>query len=291
MAADQAAGGPDGPAVTGPAPLRLALWQPEARDETPAERLARLDAAMAALDGGADLVLTPELFLTGYNAGAAAAAERPYGPSARAAAAIARRHRTALVLGYPERADDGVAISALCLGPGGETLADYAKRRLMSDDERAAFRPGSVPGLIEVAGWRVGLLICWEVVVPEDVRALARAGAGAVVVPTALRRQRAVVARAVVPARAFENGVAVALANHAGREGDWDYLGESVVCGPDGRDLARGGAGEEMVLAAVDPGAPAAAWRGGCPLAELDRSQGGPAAAGAMVGHAPVAGG
>ena len=66
MTADQAAPGPDGPAVTGPAPLRLALWQPEARAETPAERLARLDAAVAALDGRADLVVTPELFLTGY---------------------------------------------------------------------------------------------------------------------------------------------------------------------------------------------------------------------------------
>ena len=282
-----------GPAVTGPAPLRIALWQPQARDEAPADRLARLDAALATLEDRADLVVTPELFLSGYNRGGAvaAAAERPFGPSARAAAAMARRHRTALVLGYPEAADGGIAISALCLGPGGEALGNYRKRRLMSADERAAYRAGDAPCLIDIAGWRVGILICWEVTLPEDVRALARAGAAAVVVPTALRRQRAAVARAVVPARAFENGIAVALANHAGREGDWAYLGESVVAGPDGQDLARGGAGEEMVLAAVDPAAPAAAWRAGCPLGEIDQHQGDATSREAMLRHAPGAGG
>lgn len=269
----RSADGAPSSAVTGPAPLRVAIWQPEARDEQPADRLARLDAAIAALDGQADLLVTPELFLSGYNRGdlVPASAERPYGPSARAAAAMARRHGIALVLGYPEDAPEGIYNSALCLGPTGTTIGNYRKRHLVSDWERATFLPGTEPCLVDLAGWRVGVLICWDVEFPEEVRALARAGAALVAAPTALRHRWAVVARSVIPARAFENGCFVAYANHAGREGDWHYLGESVVADPAGQPLARAGEAEETVLASLDPTAPASARTAFCQIDELDR--------------------
>lgn len=242
--------------AAGPAPLRLALWQPEARVESPAERLSRLEAAIAGLPEPVDLVVTPELFLTGCDRGSAvAAAERSFGPSARAAAAMARRHRTGLILGYPEAAGDALHISGLCLGRGGETLGNARKRHLPSDGERATFRPGDEPCLFEIAGWRIGVAIGAETKLPELVRELARAGAALIAVPTALPRERAVTAREVVPACASENGVFVALANHAGREGGRDYRGESVVAAPSGAELGRGGPGEQMVRASLDPAA------------------------------------
>lgn len=60
------------------------------------------------------------------------------------------------------------------------------------------------------------------------------------------------VARTLVPARACENQIFVAYANRCGREGDLSYVGQSCVVGPDGRDLARAGDGEELLVADID---------------------------------------
>ena len=61
------------------------------------------------------------------------------------------------------------------------------------------------------------------------------------------------VSRRVIPARAFENGVFLVYANHAGAEGPMDYIGDSVIVSPLGEDLARAGCGETLIAADIDP--------------------------------------
>ena len=46
-------------------------------------------------------------------------------------------------------------------------------------------------------------------------------------------------ARQMIPTRAYENGVFLAYANHAGQENEIEYLGESLIAGPGGVELAR----------------------------------------------------
>ena len=84
-------------------------------------------------------------------------------------------------------------------------------------------------------------------------RACAVAGAELVIVPTALGVDWRVVSRRVIPARAFENGVFLAYANHAGQEGAMDYIGDSVIVSPLGEDLARAGSSESLIAADIDP--------------------------------------
>lgn len=96
------------------------------------------------------------------------------------------------------------------------------------------------------------MLVCYDVEFPETVRAAAQAGAELVVVPTALGAEWDQVARRVVPARAFENGVYLAYANYAGSERGFTYLGESRIVRPDGRDMAVAGDGEECIEAIID---------------------------------------
>lgn len=99
----------------------------------------------------------------------------------------------------------------------------------------------------------ISILICYEVEFPEAVRIAAARGAEFVVVPTALVDQWGVVAERVVPARAFENGVWLAYANHAGHENGLDYLGGSKIVAPDGRIEADAGPQEELIVATIDP--------------------------------------
>lgn len=238
--------------------LRVAIYQYAGRDETPADRIDRLAARLAELGtGSTDLVLTPELFLSGYNIGSErlrARAEPADGPTAAAIARLARQYGTCIAYGYPER-DGGKHYNAVqCIGPDGVPLANHRKLQLPSDYERSNFARGGRLTTLTIGGWKAALLVCYDVEFPEAVRACALAGAELVIVPTALRDRWGFVAQKMVPTRAFENGVFLMYANYAGSEGDWTYLGESCVIGPDGSEVARAGSGEEMLCATLDHG-------------------------------------
>lgn len=236
--------------------LSIAIYQHAPAEVSPEARLNGLEQALRQGAGSSvDLVLCPELFLSGYAAGARlpALAEAPDGPFSRSVGDIARRHGCGIVYGYPEAFGGAVYNAAVALGNDGSCLANHRKTVLPTDYERTWFRRGDGLTFFTVAGWKIAIIICYEVEFPEIVRACAVNGADLVVAPTALTREWDVVSRQVVPARAFENGVYVAYANYGGAEGDVAYLGESCIVGPDGRDLARAGAGEAVIGAVLDP--------------------------------------
>lgn len=238
--------------------LEIAVYQGPGRSGDVAGNLEvlRAQAARAAGDGARLLVL-PELFLTGYNIGDAAGelAEPADGPSARAAAEIAREAGLALIYGYAER--DGAAVynAALLVDRDGRRLANCRKLHLYGGEEQRLFRPGQRLVTAALDGFPLGLLICYDVEFPEAVRALALAGAQLVAVPTAAFHPYAAVPRRMVPVRAQENGIFVAYANRTGREGELVYLGDSSIVGPDGHALAAAGDEEALLRARLEPAA------------------------------------
>ena len=238
--------------------LRLGIFQGPDGGGSVADMLASMDEVAGKMAvQGVQLLVMPELFLTGYNIGAdalRAAAEAVDGPSAQAVSGIARRHRIALLYGYPELGEHGrLYNSALLIGADGARLANHRKLHLFGDMERAVFTPGDAPWtLADVNGVRVGVLICYDVEFPEMVRGLALRGADLVGVPTALMQPYDFVARVLVLARAYESQVYLAYANRCGREHDLHYVGESCIVSPEGTELARAGAGEATIMATID---------------------------------------
>ncbi|QHE88295.1 carbon-nitrogen hydrolase family protein [Hydrogenophaga sp. BPS33] len=234
--------------------LTLALWQCAYPANT-FEALAQLDATAAqARAQGADLLLCPEMSLTGYQIGAqrvVALAEPADGPLAQAVAAIAQRHGIAIVYGYPEHHADAPPFNAVqCIAADGQRLANYRKTHLFGDVDRAQFSPGPhAPAVFECKGWRLGLLVCYDIEFPEPARALALQGADALLVPTANMIEFDEVQRVLLPARALENRVFVAYANACGMEGATTYGGLSLVCGPRGAMLQHAGRDAALVIA------------------------------------------
>jgi len=236
--------------------LTLALWQTP-HPASPAEALQRLDTACAeARAQGADLLVTPEMFCTGYAIGAdrvAALAEPADGPLAHAVAAIAQRHGLAIVYGYPEQNGGGKPFNAAqAISADGTRLINYRKTHLFGDMDRAQFGAGDVASQVfEHKGWRLGLLICYDVEFPEAVRSLALQRADAVLVPTANMVGFDEVQNVLVLARACENRLFVAYANACGSEGDTHYGGLSTVAGPQGDSLARTGREPDLLVATL----------------------------------------
>jgi predicted amidohydrolase len=236
--------------------LTLALWQsPYA--PTPTQALAALDTAAAQASAqGAALLVCPEMSLTGYQIGAtqiAALAEPADGLLSQAVAALAQRHRVAIVYGYPERHTEGRPYNAVqFIDAAGQRLAHYRKTHLFGDVDRAQFSPGpQAPAVFAWRGWRLGLLVCYDIEFPEPARMLALQGADAVLVPTANMIEFDEVQRVLLPARALENRLYVAYANACGPESCTTYGGLSTVCGPMGAALAQAGRSEALLLATL----------------------------------------
>lgn len=239
-------------------PLRTALLQSSGRPGAVAENLKVLDeAAGRAAGAGAELLVCPELFLTGYAIGddLPRLAETADGASAQAVADIAVRHGLAVLYGYPERGDDGrIHNSAQLIAAGGSRQLNYRKTHLFGCFEQQWFTPGDEPVVqTELNGLRVGVMICYDVEFPENVRAHALAGTDLLLVPTAQMHPFQFVADSLVPVRAFENQMYIAYVNRAGREGEFEFVGLSCLAGPDGAVRARAGRGDELIIGEADP--------------------------------------
>lgn len=201
-------------------------------------------AAEKASRHGAELMLSPELFTTGY---APELIERHLSKSAITEAAekiasMARKHRIAIAFSLPDLStNEQRGIWVTLVDTAGKTLASYQKVQLFGSAEKAAFEPGGQPPpIVDYQGLRIGLMICYDVEFPELVRTAAIAGADLILVPTALEVGAEEVSRTLVPARAQENGLTIAYTNHCGTEGGRQFSGGSVVAAPSGHRVSVG---------------------------------------------------
>lgn len=209
-------------------------------------------AARTAKDGGSELLITPELFLTGYNIGDAMF-ELAKQDLLQKVQEIAREERIAVVVGLPEHEEGRFYNSVVFLDEGGAVLAYYRKTHLFGSLDRNSFTRGEqLVSTVDYRGVRVALLICYDVEFPETVRAAALAGAHVVIVPTAQMTPFEFVAEQVVPVRAWENQIYIAYLNHDGAEGDLTYVGRSSIVDPYARVLDSIVHGTRMLTAVID---------------------------------------
>ena len=235
---------------------RIAVYQGSAVQRDKAANLQQIRRAAAAAGAmGADVLVLPELFLTGYNIGQAVheLAKSHDGPSLAAIRQTAQESGCALCVGFAERAGNKVFNSAALISSRGERICVYRKIHLFGEQETALFSRGEELAVAKLEDRHVGLAICYDIEFPEFARALKRQGAEAVLVPTANMEPYAEVPTTLVRARALENGVTVAYANHCGSENSMEFTGLSCITGPDGLDLARAGVNTEVLLVAELP--------------------------------------
>lgn len=225
-----------------------------------AENRRLVDARLAALEPGPDLVVLPEATMHDFGSpdhDLAAVAEPLDGPFVDLLAAHARRLRTTVVAGLFERTDDLPYNTLAVLGPDGDLRASYRKIHLYDSfgyAESDRLRGGDVQPVVvdvPVAGGdaaRVGLMTCYDLRFPELGRALVDDGADVFVVPAAwvAGDHKLHHWRTLLTARAVEDVVGVVAAAQGGDR----YTGHSLVLDPWGTALAEGDAGDDAVVAA-----------------------------------------
>jgi predicted amidohydrolase len=222
--------------------MRVVLAELAPRPGEYAANAARVGAVLSSVR--ADLVVFPELFLSGYRIGdqfhrRAVEGTRVALPQI---AQAARSAPTAVVVGAPtssaERAGE-IQNSAILVGPDPEPFVQ-GKRYLPTYgpfEEGSLFTPVHHSETHPLAGHPVGLQICYDAFFPEVSRELAHRGAELLVVISAAPVTSRRLFEKVLPARAVENASPVVYVNRVGVEDGivfgggsaaWDARGERL---------------------------------------------------------------
>jgi predicted amidohydrolase len=217
---------------------------------------ANRDRLSGAATPGADLVVLPEAFARDFGeAGSDVSgfAEPLDGPFGTELERVAEAASCTVVAGMFEVADDpGRPYNTLLVA--GAARAAYRKIHLYDSfgyresDRLTGGAPE--PVVVDVAGWRVGLMTCYDLRFPELARLLVDDGAEVIVVPAAwLPGERKVEHwRTLLAARAIENTCFVVGA----AQPEPRYSGHSAVVGPMGELLADAAGGETTIEVTLD---------------------------------------
>src|SRR5437588_672916 len=218
--------------------------------------LARLAEAR---DKGTDLVLFPELAVTGYPPEDLLLRPGFVRAAARALDEIARDTRGLVALvGFPHFDADLFNACAVCAD--GEVTAVYRKRFLPNYgvfDEDRYFAPGRDLVLLEVGETLVGVTICedmWQPGPPATDLALAGAELLVNISASPFHVGKEVEREEMFVTRARDNACFVAFCNAVGGQDELIFDGHSCVLDDEGEVVARAvGFKEELLLVDVDP--------------------------------------
>jgi NAD+ synthase (glutamine-hydrolysing) len=238
--------------------LRLALAQLDLTVGALAENRKRIaDACADAARGGAELVLAPELALSGYPPEDLLLRPAFLRACHAEAERLAAEVEIPLLVGCPWLDGDRVRNAALVVADGA-ILARYDKRELPNYgvfDEERTFSPGRGALHVETPAGALALTICEDVWLPDAVTEAATLGALCVLnisaSPYHLGKGEA--REEMLATRARDGLCAVAYCNLVGGQDELVFDGRSAVFAPDGAVLARAASfAEELLICDLD---------------------------------------
>src|SRR5205085_4993567 len=214
---------------------------------------------------GAQLVLFPELALTGYPPEDLLIKTHFLRRAAERLEELAEAAEDIVALvGYPQLRDD--VYNAAAVLADGQVKAVYHKTYLPNYgvfDEQRYFQQGTEPALIEIDGIPVGLTICediWQPGPPATSEALAGARVIANISASPYHAGKGREREQMLAQRARDNLAAVVFCNLVGGQDELVFDGGSVAVDQEGVVIARAPQFQEaLVVCELDPGAVAAA--------------------------------
>jgi predicted amidohydrolase len=235
--------------------MKVAGVQMDLAWEDPTENFRRAQKLVEeAGQGGARLVVLPEMFATGFSMDAQlvagfAAETRDF------LRGLSREMGLFLLAGYAEPADPRPANACSIFDPDGKEILHYRKLHPFSmAGEDQQFVAGESLETVAVEGVRVSALICYDLRFPEPFRAAAADTDLFCVLANWPVPRRHHWSR-LLEARAIENQAYVLGVNRVGSGEGMEYTGDSALRGPMGEEVAAAEPGTMAVFSAeVDPG-------------------------------------
>ncbi len=236
--------------------VKIAFGQISSKREDKAENIRKIETICAkAKVQGADLVIFPELSLTGYvmRDQIYELAETVPGAATQKIEEIAKRNGLHIIFGMPELSEKTRATvfnSSVFVGPKG-LIGKYRKMYLPTHsvfEEKRHFRPGYQTATFGTSIGKIGLCICYDLFFPEVTRLIRLRGAQLIVCISASPAVRKSYFEILTAARAIENTTFLAYVNLAGVEDGLQFWGGSRLVSPTGDILAKARYDEEDFL-------------------------------------------
>jgi predicted amidohydrolase len=241
--------------------FKIALAQIECKRADKTDNIRKIEqTTQHARKQGAELIVFPELSLTGYvvRDEIYELAEPIPGPATEAVEKIAQKTKTYIVFGMPELSEKAQATihnTAVLVGPEG-LIGKYQKMYLPTHsvfEEKRYFRPGYQAAAFDTKLGKIGLIICYDIFFPEVSRLTRLEGAQLIVCISASPAIRRTFFETLAVARALENTAFLAYVNLVGIEDGLQFCGGSKLVGPNGRILAKAKYDkEDMIMGTVN---------------------------------------
>src|SRR6059058_1068447 len=249
-------------------PLRVALAQINSTvGDLPGNAHKIKEWIGRARDEGTQLVVFPELALTGYPPEDLLLKTHFVDAAGAALEELAQEteeNDIVALVGFPERRDD--VYNACAVLADGAVQAVYRKTFLPNYgvfDEARYFQSGTEAALIELNGVAIGLTVCediWEPGPPATTEALAGAQVIVNLSASPYHAGKPLEREQMLVQRARDNTATVVFCNLVGGQDELVFDGRSVAIDQDGEVIARAPTFEEaLCVCTIDPGAVAAA--------------------------------
>ncbi|MGE5457741.1 MAG: carbon-nitrogen family hydrolase [Methanococcaceae archaeon] len=195
-----------------------------------------------------DILIFPEMTLTGFSMKGALLAEETDGKSCAFFSALAIEKKSYLVFGMIEQSGEKVFNSLFCMNKTGQIIARYRKIHPFTySGESINYQKGSEPALVEIEGWKIGLSICYDLRFPELYRLYGKQKADLLINIANWPVPRISHWRTLLKARAIENQCFVAGVNRTGSDPKNQYSGLSSFISPMG-EVINSSENEEKII-------------------------------------------
>ncbi len=217
-----------------------------------------MDMAKEALERGADILVFPEVFSTGFcYENMEGAAEEETGETIKNMCVFSEEEKCVLIFSILEKKFTDGELEYYNLGvciEDGEIMGTYRKTHPFNK-EKNYFSAGDGIHPIELKkrGLTIGLQICYEVRFPEVSRKLALEGSDILVTIAEFPAPRSNIWRALAIARAIENQMPHVACNRVGISPDSSYFGGSLIVDPLGEVKEEASDEETVISCSLEP--------------------------------------
>ncbi len=235
--------------------FNIALAQMALTEGEPEKNYQKVkDSVGKAADQGADLILLPELWASGYDLKNCQSYAAPLheGDFARMRS-LAEKHKMTVGGSLIEQVDDAFYNTFVLYDKRGVMVNSYRKIHLFQMlNEKQYLEAGDRLVLAETEWGKIGMATCYDLRFPEMFQAYGVKGAELILLVAEWPQRRIAHWRQLIQARAVENQCFVAAVNKAGTSQGEKLGGYSAVINPMGECLVQAGEEEELLLAEIN---------------------------------------
>lgn len=210
-------------------PVKITIFQAYLFWENVEKNLNNLSLRLSALKEKTDLILLPEMFNTGFTVNVEKCAETMDGPTMHWMYDHAKEYNCVVAGTLIIKENDRYYNRFIWMSPDG-SFVQYDKRHLFGmAGENNVFTPGNSRIILNLKGWRVCPMVCYDLRFPVWSRNLGSAY-DLLVYTACWPDKRSAHWRALIPARAIENQTYVIGVNRVGYDGNEIYYSGGSMC-------------------------------------------------------------